>query len=349
MKANASPMTVADYCHDLNNKKIIVNDKYQRKEGLWTSQAKSFFIESILLEYPIPKIYLYANTDLKSRQTIKEIVDGQQRSQSLSAFFNNKLKLSIKLETEDLRGQKYSQLSDDWQSKFLSYSLPIDQFTGVQEDEVREAFRRMNASNVPLNDEEQRNARYQGPFKWFIIGLSERHSKILAKKGLFSSRDLVRMADLKMYSEVVHAYENGFKTIKGKQLDDLYKKHNASYDQEAEMSDLIGSCILEILEDSELHDGAFMKPFIFQSLVLGIMSLKVSDPFDHGTLERHSELQTHLEQSPPTLEGLAAALRDPEAFPALADFVAASTKMTNVDTSRAVRFLHFKAALSGRK
>ncbi len=344
MKANAAPMSVADYCHDLNNKKIVVNDKYQRKEGLWSSQAKSFFIESILLEYPIPKIYLYANTDLKSRQTTKEIVDGQQRSQSLSAFFNNKLRLSIKLETEELRGLKYNQLPEQWQSRFLSYSLPIDQFTGVQEDEVREAFRRMNSSNVPLNDEEQRNARYQGPFKWFIISVAEQFSKILAAKGLFSSRDLVRMGDLKMYAEIVHTTENGFKTIKGKELDNLYKKHNSAYD-DSTISAVLDTAMGEFLATPELHDPAFMKPFIFQSLILAIIAKQTGVDFSNGTLTKHADLQAALRAAPPEIEALAGALRDPEAHPALADFVLASTQKTNVDSSRAIRFLAFDAAL----
>lgn len=43
---------------------ITVNYDYQRKGGLWSSHARSFFIESILLEYPIPKIFLYASIDL---------------------------------------------------------------------------------------------------------------------------------------------------------------------------------------------------------------------------------------------------------------------------------------------
>ena len=45
---------------------------------------------------------------------------------------------------------------------------------GVKEEEVREAFRRMNANNVPLNAEEQRNAQYQGEFKWFIVNAGDK-------------------------------------------------------------------------------------------------------------------------------------------------------------------------------
>jgi hypothetical protein len=60
---------------------IVVNRTYQRSNKVWPAAARSFFIETILLGYPMPKLALYQITDLKSRRIIKEIVDGQQRSQ----------------------------------------------------------------------------------------------------------------------------------------------------------------------------------------------------------------------------------------------------------------------------
>lgn len=83
MRAVYSPMSVGDYCKALNDELITVNDDYQRNAGIWSAYARSFFIESILLEYPIPKIFLYSKVDLRTRSTIKEIVDGQQRSHTL--------------------------------------------------------------------------------------------------------------------------------------------------------------------------------------------------------------------------------------------------------------------------
>ena len=132
MLAIYSPMSVGDYCKSLNDGLITVNEEYQRNAGIWAAYARSFFIESILLEYPIPKIFLYSKVDLKSRSTIKEIVDGQQRSHSLQNFYNKRFRLSSKIDTEELRGLNYNQLSEEYQSKFISYSLPIDEFRGVQ-------------------------------------------------------------------------------------------------------------------------------------------------------------------------------------------------------------------------
>lgn len=345
MKANSSPMSVADYCQDYNNRKIIVNDEYQRKEGLWKAQARSYFIESILLEYPIPKLYLYARLDLKSRQTIKEIVDGQQRSQALAAFFNNKQRLTQNIETEELRGRRYSQLSEEWQAKFLSYSLPIDQFSGAPEDEVREAFRRMNANNVPLNDEEQRNARYQGPFKWFIIQIAEHYKDSLFNVGLFSRRDLIRMSDLKFYAELALTLDVGFQTVKGKQIDDLYKRYNSIFPHEAEYGELIRLGIDYYFNVEAFQIDDLLRSHLFQSVALGIIALKRGGKFSEGADEKHGELLTRVKGEAVPLDVLLAAIQDPEAHSALYEFIQACTQKTNVEYSRVIRFFYFREAL----
>lgn len=344
MKANSAPMSVADYCQDYQRKKIIVNTEYQRQQGIWSAQARSFFIESILLEYPIPKLYLYAKLDLKSRETIKEIVDGQQRSQALFAFFSDKLRLTKTIETEELRGQKYSQLNDDWKARFLSYSLPIDQFSGVVEEEVREAFRRMNANNIPLNDEEQRNARYQGPFKWFIIAVGRNYRDPLFNLGLFSRRDLIRMADLKFYADVCLTLDSGFVTTKAKQIDDLYKRYNVEFPHEEEYQDKILYGVDHAMQNEALRADPFLRAHVYQSIVLSNIALKFGMNFFEPSPQQ-ADLIASLTKSPVPLDVLARALLEPDSFPALRDFVSACTEKTNVAEPKATRFIYFYTAL----
>ncbi|MFC4518815.1 DUF262 domain-containing protein [Cupriavidus pinatubonensis] len=345
MKANASPMSVADYCLALQEKKIIVNSDYQRKDGLWTSAARSFFIESILLEYPIPKIFVYAKLDLKTRGVIKEIVDGQQRSQALTLFYENKLALSKNLETEELRGLRYNKLSEEWQTKFLSYQLPVDQFAGIPENEVREAFRRMNANNVPLNAEEQRNARYQGDFKWFINGLAEIYKESLLNIGLLSRRDVIRMVDLRLYAELVLTMEEGFITVKGAQLDRLYKKYNAGFDQADDLHEKIRFGIDFFLSHEVLHVDTILRMHVFQSVLLAIISVKYDGEFDRRADQEHPELASRVEANNYALETLIASLQEPEAYPALAEFISANSEATNTGLARATRFLYFRQAM----
>src|SRR5256885_1545687 len=112
--------TAADYCAAMDRNELIVNREYQRSEKVWPDIARSFLIETMLLGFPMPKIYLYSVTDLKNRRTVKEIVDGQQRSMAIKDFFDDKFVLSRKLETEDLAGEKFSELEDDWKKRFIT-------------------------------------------------------------------------------------------------------------------------------------------------------------------------------------------------------------------------------------
>jgi hypothetical protein len=349
VRANPAPMSVADYCHEFNNGSIIVNEQYQRNVGLWTAQAKSFFIESILLEFPIPKLYLHARIDLKSRKQTKEVVDGQQRTQALVSFFNNKQRLTSNIDTDELRGLKYSQLDEIWQSRFLSYSLPIDQFPVAADEEVQEAFRRMNANNVPLNDEEQRNARFQGPFKWFIIQVADEYKGALKTLGLFSRRDLIRMADLKLYAEVVLGIEQGFITVKGKQLDDLYKRYNSTFPHEEVYGALVRSGLNAFLQRKELHQPSLLRAHMFQSVILALISLDHPDRFPALNEGARAEAAAQIAAKNVPLQPLLAALADPEAYADLQDFTEASSKKTNVDISKFTRFAYLRQAFAAQE
>jgi len=344
MLANSSPMSVGDFCNDLKANKITINDDYQRNSGLWSSLAKSYFIESILLEFPIPKLFVYAKIDLKTKGTIKEIVDGQQRSGALRDFFNNKLRLSQKIDTERFRGKRYSDLEDDDKSKFLSYSLPIDQFSGVEESEVREAFTRMNANNVPLNEEEQRNARFQGTFKWFVNSLCKEKRERLLNIGLFSKRDIIRMADFRLVADLAYLLEFGIHTTKSAQLDAIYKKYNNTFEREAEFREKLSSSIDEYLGMEPYHEAILTKAYMAYSIISVLLDRK----YNLGLIEQAKKLvpdvAARLDSSPVSRDDLVVALGDPEGSPQLLEFTQTVTK-TNVDTTRAVRMLYFDSAL----
>lgn len=171
MEIVQTTFTVADYCERLKKNDIIVNWKYQRSSKVWPSQAQSFLIESILLGFPVPALYLFQKTDRISRRTVREIIDGQQRTVAVRAFYDGDLRLSKTLEFEEAAGRTYFELDHRLQERFLSYGLDVSLFVNTEEEEVREVFRRINSYEVPLNAEEQRHAQWQGEFKWLIYHL----------------------------------------------------------------------------------------------------------------------------------------------------------------------------------
>jgi len=204
----------------------------------------------------------------------------------------------------------------------------------------------MNANNVPLNAEEQRNARYQGPFKWFIVSIAEVYKETLLRLGLLSRRDLIRMADLRLYAEIALTLDAGFQTVKGEQLDRLYRKYNVSFEADEGFRERISYGLNFFIEHEELHQDAFLRMHVFQSIVLAIIARRFGGDFDQQATESHPEIAEKIAQTPFAMDALLASLREPDAFPQLNEFVQASTEATNTASSRVIRFLHFRAALN---
>src|SRR5258708_7110687 len=234
-----SQFTISDYCAAFERNEIRVNAESQRSNKVWLTAARSFLIETILLGYPIPKLFLHQITDVRSRRSYKEIVDGQQRSKAIKDFFDDQLRLSNRTEVEELAGKTYSELGDDYKGKFLNYSLSTDLFVAAQPVEIREVFRRMNSYTVPLNPEEKRHATFQGKFKWFIYELSKKLDSTFLLTGIFKERNLVRMADAKLLCEIVHAIVNGITTTNASKLDSLYRKFDEEFESETELLEML--------------------------------------------------------------------------------------------------------------
>lgn len=337
--------TVAEYCEDYINGKVIVNRDYQRSRKVWPAAAQSFLIESILLGYPVPKLALYELTDRISRKTVREIVDGQQRSEAISAFYSGGLRLSNSLEFDRAAGRTYGELDEDLQDGFLAYPLGIDLFVDSTEKDVREIFRRINSYEVPLNPEEQRHARWQGAFKWFVYHLSSRHDQVFLELGTFGQKALVRMQDMKWITEVTHALLSGITTTNKAALDSLYKSRDASFPEEAEISGQIEDALEIVRSFDAVHQTALSKTYQLYSLVLAVIHSKhnvvalQADGIGGGGLASAPEIEARLAE-------LADAIEAKDENGDYGDFVRASTA-TNVAANRRTRFNAYLDALAG--
>lgn len=340
--------TIAEYCSMLSRNEIIVNREYQRSDKVWPPAAQSFLIETMLLGYPVPKLSLHQMTDLKTRKTVKEIVDGQQRTKAIKAFFDGELRLSRTLDLEEAAGRSYNELPEELQRAFIDYAISIDLFTGASSDHIREVFRRINSYTVPLNPEEQRHATYQGEMKWLIYRLSRDYDEVMLRTGTFTLARLVRMADAKLYAEVTHALVHGITTTNKTQLDALYRDRDEVFEEQNDFRQRFSNAVEVILASEELHQGPLMRPHIMYSLLLAIMhvlnpvaSLIPLNPRDSGA-------GIDVTASVANLSLLADALDSEVSAEKFAPFVAASEEKTNVKKQRETRFKYLVDALVRR-
>jgi hypothetical protein len=346
MEIVPSQMTVANFCQALLRKEIGVNHNYQRSDKVWPPAARSFLIETILLGYPIPKMSLHQVTDVRTRQTRQEIVDGQQRSKAILDFFNNDYRLSRTLELEEAAGKNYEELPEGLQGKFLDYGLSQDLFVAATPAEVREVFRRINSYTVPLNAEEQRHATYQGPFKWFIAQLSKDLGDGLIEIGAFNQKQLVRMLDSKLFTEICHAALNGITTTNKTSLDALYRSRDVTFDEEEEFDERVRSAVDVVISFEELHKTELVKMFQLYSLLLAITHFQSPVAALEELVPPHGRADLDREAAVTNLTALAAAVDADDDEGPFGDFVKASVKATNSRAQRETRFIWMYEALA---
>jgi len=300
----------------------------------------------MLRGFPMPKLAIHQKTDIKSRKSVKYVVDGQQRTNTIVDFFKGTLRLSRTLELERARGKLLDQLDEDLQLAFLSYPLQFDQFEAVGEDVVREYFRRINSFTAPLNPEEKRNADFQGNMKWLILKLTDRHSETLLSLGALIEREVIRMGDDKLLAECVHAMLNGVKTTTSGMLNSMYKVYERKpIPEENTIEKAIDEAFDRILGWPELRLTSLLgKTHVFYSLLLAVIAVQSEWPTLQAAIggaagkRIRGTAEANLLALADALDGSGAGQ-----FP---DFVAASNEKTNTREQREARISWIAAAMT---
>lgn len=348
MKTISSNMSIAQLCQEFEEKKIIVNRDYQRSDKVWPDTARSFLIETILLDYPVPKLALYQTTDLKTKRTMREIVDGQQRTAAIYDFFKSNLKLSKTIERDEFKNRTFDELDDDTKGKFLSYSLSIDIFAAATPADIAEIFRRMNSYNVPLNPEEQRHANFQGDFKWYISNLSRELNSVFVRCGIFDEKRIVRMEDNKLLTDICYALLNGISTTKKPQLDKIYKDKDKEFPEADLLSGLIRQAFATLGTFEELQKGVLMKPYNIYALVLALIhTTNPQEILTKSYANSHLLPRARSQNAQQQLTELVDAIVREDFEGKYGLFVKACKERTNVGEQRATRFSFFCNALIG--
>ncbi|WP_240205672.1 DUF262 domain-containing protein [Vibrio sp. CyArs1] len=146
---------------------------YQR-EMIWKIAQKIRFIESILINLPIPYIFLADDDEGRS-----EVVDGSQRIRTIVEYVQGHWPLR-KLELlPALEGFYFHDLPKSRQRRFFKKTIRMIEMTQNLDDEARrQMFDRLNSGGTKLKPMEQRRGSKDGKFLNFI--------KEAAKSSLFA-------------------------------------------------------------------------------------------------------------------------------------------------------------------
>ena len=143
--------------------------EYQRN-FVWSDGRKSKFVESVLLELPIPYIFIATLAkDIADDLGRAEIVDGSQRVRTLSAFVNNDFALVGLEKLHTLNGFRFADLQISRQRKMKRQGIRVIELSEKATEQIRrDIFERINTGSDELRDMEKRKGIYTGPFYDFI-------------------------------------------------------------------------------------------------------------------------------------------------------------------------------------
>lgn len=147
---------------------------YQRK-FVMDLKMSSRLIESILMDVPIPVVYLAEEKD-----GTYSVIDGQQRLTSFISFVNGKLPdgkefvlQGLKVLSE-LNKKKYSDLDKILQTKVKTTTLHTIIIKRESQEDIKfEIFERLNTGSIRLNEDEIRNTVYRGNYINLLAELEE--------------------------------------------------------------------------------------------------------------------------------------------------------------------------------
>lgn len=249
LQRNPTTMSIASFHEQNQLGKYNYDPPYQRK-SVWTDEKQSYFIDSILRNFPIPPIFLHRKIDSETGRTSFDVIDGKQRLTAIARFIGNEIPAANEYgpaeEPNELDGSYFKDLSSDeklsdFRAAFWKYDIPVEYIDPTDVGLIEDVFDRLNRNGEPLKGQELRNAQYHSTR--LLAAVDELISHPYLKERL-KVTDLARMEDKEFCSECLLSVLVG-KVIGSSQeiLDKLYGEH-----QNADFSDAIKTS-LEICDD----------------------------------------------------------------------------------------------------
>ncbi|WP_163880847.1 DUF262 domain-containing protein [Paenibacillus favisporus] len=173
MQRSSNNITISEYMEQHSLDKYHYSPEYQRHSAVWNTEQKSFLLDSIFKNYPMPPVFLRSKLDKDTGKTKYDVVDGKQRLETIRDFIENKFTLPENFGddaygSEILNGLTFTEIRglsgpevDHFMNNFWSYKIPIEYINILDNEEgkiVNTIFDRLNRYGEPLNDQELRNA-----------------------------------------------------------------------------------------------------------------------------------------------------------------------------------------------
>lgn len=257
-------ITISIFYEQHQLKKYKFNAPYQRDFNVWDDVQKSFLIDTIMKNFPMPPIFL--EQKINAGKTFYDVIDGKQRLSTIIDFIENKIKLPNTFGkdiygNEEMNGKKFDDLKelskknntiDEYISDFWAYVINVEYIENPDPKIVDNIFDRLNRGGERLNSQELRKANYYDSILYQTIE-SIRFDPYLLE--MLSKLDKNRLADISFITEIFLLIITN-KIIDGteKQIDKFFENLVDKIDQnKVDNISKTFNHIIQILKDINLN------------------------------------------------------------------------------------------------
>lgn len=225
------PQTIYELVIRKWDRGLIKMPDFQRKY-IWKADQQCLFIESILLNFPLPPLYI--NKDKDGNYIV---VDGRQRITTLRRFLKDEFQLEGLKAIPSVNGKKFSDLvalNSEYQTKIEDKKLLVYIIQpSVPLEMVYDIFNRINTGGTQLERQEIRNCIYIGKATDFLKKLSKKSSfKMAIDYGISDSRAKDQEAVLRYLSFRIFDYKMDYKNSMNDFVEEAMKNMNEKFTEE---------------------------------------------------------------------------------------------------------------------
>lgn len=210
-KHTTTNTTVSIFYEQYSLGKYFFEAPYQRDYNVWDMRQKSFLIDTIFKNFPMPPVFL--EQKIINGKTTYDVIDGKQRLNTIINFINNEVPLPLDFGNDEygyakLNGKKFDEIRElankdsiiqDYVDEFWSYIINIVYIERPSDKIVDNIFDRLNRGGERLNSAELRKAKY---YDTIIYKGICRVAKCEHINQLLFALDHIRLEDISFLTEV---------------------------------------------------------------------------------------------------------------------------------------------------
>jgi hypothetical protein len=215
---------------DLHKRDLLELDPPYQRRSVWSQSYKDYFVDTILLDYPAPAVFLFEDID-EDGVTEYSVVDGKQRLSTIFEFLNSEFPVSDAASVERLRGLPFLDLPPDVKRRFYGYQFAIEFLPSTDEGTLSNIFDRINRNVARLTPQELRHARFEGLFASKAEDLAEVMADVLPRDfPRIAPASKRQMKDVEFIAQLLLLTERGIETYSQNDLDTAYSDRDEEWD-----------------------------------------------------------------------------------------------------------------------